>query len=129
MIHEVKVYDSSGKLKKVISQKTLHKRSDKLFQNPTLLSKPMRGRKKQVPTVELKSLSACEMAKHLPESRVNVRTAILVQHSDSRTVAVLRSESVRHECCRRQEKNRTRRHHAGTPRTQPTNATEWCKPR
>ena len=58
MIHEVKVYDSSGKLKKVISQKTLHKRSDKLFQNPTLLSKPTRGRKKRVPTVELESLSA-----------------------------------------------------------------------
>ncbi len=59
MIHEVKVYDSSGKLKKVISQKTLHKRSDKLFQDPTLLSKPMRGRrKKQAPTVELESLSA-----------------------------------------------------------------------
>ncbi len=57
MIHEVKVYDSSGKLKKVISKKTLRRRSDKLFQNPTLLSKPTRGRKKQVPTVELKSLS------------------------------------------------------------------------
>ncbi len=58
MIHEVKVYDSSGKLKKVISQKTLRRRSDKLFQNPTLLSKPMRGRKKRVPTVELESISA-----------------------------------------------------------------------
>ena len=58
MIHEVKVYDSSGKLKKVISQKTLSRRSDKLFQNPGLLSKPMRGRKKQAPTVELESLSA-----------------------------------------------------------------------
>jgi hypothetical protein len=58
MIHEVKVYDSSGKLKKVISQKTLHKRSDKLFQDPTLLSKPARGRKKQAPTVELGALSA-----------------------------------------------------------------------
>ena len=58
MIHEVKVYDSSGKLKKVISQKTLRRRSDKLFQNTTLLSKPMRGRKKQAPTVELESLSA-----------------------------------------------------------------------
>ena len=58
MIHEVKVYDSSGKLKKVISQKTLYKRSDTLFQNPTLLSKPMRGRKKQPSPVELESLSA-----------------------------------------------------------------------
>ena len=58
MIHEGKVYDSSGKLKKVISQKTLHKRSDTLFQNPTLLSKPMRGRKKQPSPVELESLSA-----------------------------------------------------------------------
>ena len=58
MIHEVKVYDSSGKLKKVISQKTLSRRSDKLFQNPSLLSKPMRGRKKRAPTVELESLSA-----------------------------------------------------------------------
>ena len=58
MIHEVKVYDPSGKLKKVISKKTVRRRSDKLFQNPTLLSKPTRGRKKQVPTVELGSLSA-----------------------------------------------------------------------
>ena len=58
MIHEVKVYDSSGKLKKVISQKTLSRRSDKLFQNPSLLSKPMRGRKKQPSPVELESLSA-----------------------------------------------------------------------
>ena len=58
MIHEVKVFDPSGKLKKVISQKTLHRRSDKLFQNLTLLSKPTRGRKKRPSPVELESLSA-----------------------------------------------------------------------
>ena len=36
MIHEVRVYDPSGKLQKVISQKALHKRSDILFKDPFL---------------------------------------------------------------------------------------------
>jgi hypothetical protein len=51
MIHEVKVYDPSGNLKKVISQKVLNRRADELCQNPTLLSKPARGRKKKPPAV------------------------------------------------------------------------------
>jgi len=51
MIHEVKVYDPSGKLKKVISQKILNRRSDKLCQNPTLFSKQTKGRKKNPTTI------------------------------------------------------------------------------
>lgn len=51
MIHEVKVFDPSGKLKKVISQKILNRRSDDLCQNPTLFSKQTKGRKKKLPTV------------------------------------------------------------------------------
>jgi|TARA_B100000959_G_C14961037_1_gene615779 hypothetical protein len=47
MIHEVKVYGPSGKLQKVISQKALNKRSDKLCQDPFLYSKPAKGRKKK----------------------------------------------------------------------------------
>jgi len=49
MIHEVRVYDPSGKLQKVISQKALHKRSDKLFKDPFLVRKTMRGRPKGRP--------------------------------------------------------------------------------
>ena len=41
-MHEVKVYDSSGNLKKVISVKALNKRSDKQIQSPSLYNK--RGR-------------------------------------------------------------------------------------
>ena len=52
---QVKVYDPSGKLKKVISQKILNQRSDKLCQNPTLFSKQTKGRKKQLPTFYDKS--------------------------------------------------------------------------
>ena len=51
MIHEVKVFDPSGKLKKVISQKILNRRSDELCQNPALFSKQTKGRKKKLPTV------------------------------------------------------------------------------
>jgi len=40
---EVKVYDSSGNLKKVISEKALNKRSDKQINSPSLYRK---GRKK-----------------------------------------------------------------------------------
>jgi hypothetical protein len=47
MIHEVRVYDPSGKLQKVISQKALHKRSDKLFKDPFLVLK--KGRPKDRP--------------------------------------------------------------------------------
>ena len=40
---EVKVFDSSGNLKKVISEKALNKRSDKQINSPSLYKK---GRKK-----------------------------------------------------------------------------------
>lgn len=35
-MHEVKVYDSSGNLKKVISAKTLNTRAEKLIKSPML---------------------------------------------------------------------------------------------
>ena len=46
MLHPVKVYDPSGKLKKIISQKILNRRSDEICLNPTLFSKQTKGRKK-----------------------------------------------------------------------------------
>jgi len=49
MIHEVRVYSPSGKLQKVISQKALYKRSEKLFQDPFLFCKSKRGRPKGRP--------------------------------------------------------------------------------
>ena len=49
MIHEVKVYNPSGKLRKVISQKALYKRSDMLFQDPFLFCKAKSGRPKGKP--------------------------------------------------------------------------------
>jgi len=51
MIHPVKVYDPSGKLKKVISQKILNRRSDEICLNPSLFSKQTRGRKKKAQTM------------------------------------------------------------------------------
>jgi hypothetical protein len=54
-MHEVKVYDSSGNLKKVISVKALTKRSDQQIQSPSLYNK--KGRKaKPVGKVEDKDL-------------------------------------------------------------------------
>jgi len=47
-MHEVRVYDKAGKLKKVISEKTLTKRSDLQIQSPSLFRK--QGRKKKEPT-------------------------------------------------------------------------------
>lgn len=38
-MHEVKVYDGAGNLKKVISVKKLTERSDKLFNTPSLYQK------------------------------------------------------------------------------------------
>jgi len=49
MIHEVRVYNPSGKLQKVISQKALYRRSDRLFKDPYLFCKPTRGRPKGRP--------------------------------------------------------------------------------
>lgn len=56
-MHEVKVYDSSGNLKKVISVKALTKRSDLQIQSPSLYNK--KGRKaKPMGKVEEKNLKA-----------------------------------------------------------------------
>ena len=49
MIHEVKVYNPLGKLQKVISKKTLYKRSDRLFEDPFLFCKSTKGRPKGKP--------------------------------------------------------------------------------
>ena len=38
-MHKVKVYDDTGKLKKVISVQALKKRSDKLIETPSLYRK------------------------------------------------------------------------------------------
>ena len=38
-MHEVKVYDSAGNLKKVISVKKLNERSDEMFRTPSLYQK------------------------------------------------------------------------------------------
>ena len=38
-MHEVKVYDAAGNLKKVISVKKLTERSDRLFNTPSLYQK------------------------------------------------------------------------------------------
>ena len=48
-MHEVKVFDSSGNLKKVISVKTLNKRTDKQINSPSIYNK--KGRK-QKPLVQ-----------------------------------------------------------------------------
>jgi hypothetical protein len=44
-MHEVKVYDSSGKLKKVISSQTLNIRSKQQLETPEMFLKKKRGRK------------------------------------------------------------------------------------
>ena len=44
MMHEVRVYNALGKLKKVISLKALQKRSDKVLADPKIFYKPTRGR-------------------------------------------------------------------------------------
>ena len=49
IIHEVKVYNSSGELQKVISKKALYKRSDRLLEDPFLFCKPKAGRPKGRP--------------------------------------------------------------------------------
>ena len=44
-MHEVKVYDSSGKLKKVISTQTLNIRSKQQLETPAMFLRNKRGRK------------------------------------------------------------------------------------
>ena len=44
-MHEVKVYDSAGKLKKVISVNTLNKREDRKAESPDLFRKNKRNSK------------------------------------------------------------------------------------
>ena len=48
IIHEVKVYNPAGILQKVISEKTLLKRSDKVLADPYLFCKDKRGRPKGI---------------------------------------------------------------------------------
>lgn len=43
-MHEVKVYDNSGKLKKVISIKALNIRSTKQLETPSMFRKNKKGR-------------------------------------------------------------------------------------
>jgi hypothetical protein len=43
-MHEVKVYDSSGKLKKVISTQTLNIRSKQQLETPSMFRKNKKGR-------------------------------------------------------------------------------------
>ena len=59
-MHEVKVYDSSGKLKKVISVKALTKRSDQQINSPSLYIKKGRKAKPSVTVLDkdLKSAQA-----------------------------------------------------------------------
>ena len=59
-MHEVKVYDSSGKLKKVISVKTLTTRSDQQINSPSLYIKKGRKAKPSVKVLDkdLKSAQA-----------------------------------------------------------------------
>ncbi len=47
-MHEVKVYDSSGNLKKIISVKTLTQRSDQQIKSPSLYNKKWRKAKPMV---------------------------------------------------------------------------------
>jgi hypothetical protein len=51
-MHEVKVYDSSGNLKKVISVKTLTKRSDQQINSPSLYIKKGRKAKPSVTVLD-----------------------------------------------------------------------------
>ena len=59
-MHEVKVYDSSGKLKKIISVKALTKRSDQQINSPSLYIKKGRKAKPSVQVLDkdLKSVRA-----------------------------------------------------------------------
>ncbi len=47
-MYEVRVYDNSGKLKKVISEKTLIKRSTKMLYEPANYRKTVKKTKPQV---------------------------------------------------------------------------------
>jgi len=45
-MHQVKVFDDSGNLKKIISVKSLQKRSDRIIETPSLIKKSGRNIKK-----------------------------------------------------------------------------------
>ena len=45
-MHPVKVYDDSGNLKKIISVKSLQKRSDRIIETPSLIRKSGRNIKR-----------------------------------------------------------------------------------
>ena len=42
-MHQVKVFDDSGNLKKIISVKSLQKRSDRIIETPSLIRKSGRN--------------------------------------------------------------------------------------
>ena len=44
-MHEVRVYDEAGKLKKIISSKTLEKRAEMQIQSPSIFRKNQRNAK------------------------------------------------------------------------------------
>jgi len=54
-MHEVKVYDSSGKLKKVISVKSLKIRSSKQLETPAMFLRNKRGRKQWSKSAKIQS--------------------------------------------------------------------------
>ena len=47
-MHQVKVFDDSGNLKKIISVKSLQKRSDRIIETPSLIRKSGRNIKNPV---------------------------------------------------------------------------------
>ena len=47
-MHQVKIFDDSGNLKKVISVKSLQKRSDRIIETPSLIRKSGRNIKNLV---------------------------------------------------------------------------------
>ena len=47
-MHQVKIFDDSGNLKKIISVKSLQKRSDRIIETPSLIRKSGRNIKNPV---------------------------------------------------------------------------------
>ena len=67
-MHEVRVYDSSGDLKKVISVKALSKRSDKQLEFPDLFVKNKRGIRSRVSPPKVRTKSKTSQFKSLRKS-------------------------------------------------------------
>ena len=62
-MHEVRVYNSSGDLKKVISVKALSKRSDKQLEFPDLFVKNKRGIRSRVNPSKVQTMSKTSRSK------------------------------------------------------------------